>query len=297
MGAHQHQPRQGPAGPIAAAQAHQSGLIQRRRADLHQSIEQAGGRLEQEPPRPAPALGGSRRRELPHRGSQGRQLLRPLPIHRHADIALQAGQTGAELLEAGGGRRPIQLRQAQPLHRRRRNPPAALLGHPVGQMAGLVAKQPVAGEGGGVHRFTLQQVHAMAGGAPPRQESGHQQGGIEGAQFGLQHLHLEGEVPPQGGIAAAHDQPAIQQPRRLGLGQGRPQRRADLAQPRGGGPWLEGPGVGQDEQQRRGVGQAPPQAGSIPTQQQGTAVHGLGAGGVVVEHDDFEPVCHGTIVP
>jgi len=26
-------------------------------------------------------------------------------------------------------------------------------------------------------------------------------------------------------------------------------------------------------------------------------VHGLGSGGIVVEHDDLEPLCHGTIVP
>jgi hypothetical protein len=35
----------------------------------------------------------------------------------------------------------------------------------------------------------------------------------------------------------------------------------------------------------------------IPAQQQRTAMHGLRAGGVVVQNNDFEPICHGTIVP
>ena len=35
----------------------------------------------------------------------------------------------------------------------------------------------------------------------------------------------------------------------------------------------------------------------IPAQQQRRAVNGLGSGGIVVEHDDLEPLCHGTIVP
>ena len=50
---------------------------------------------------------------------------------------------------------------------------------------------------------------------------------------------------------------------------------------------------GQHEQQRRRVRQAPAQAGGIGGQQQRTAVHRLGAGGIVVEDHNL----HGTIVP
>jgi hypothetical protein len=45
------------------------------------------------------------------------------------------------------------------------------------------------------------------------------------------------------------------------------------------------------------VGQTLEQAGPIPLQQQRTAVHRLGSGGVVIEDDDLEATGHGTIVP
>jgi hypothetical protein len=236
-------------------------------------------------------------------------LLRPLGIHRHPVLAHQAGQAGAELLETvqvvtrrqgrrrQGRRRPIQLRQREPLHGRRRDASATLLSHPIGQVTGLVTKQSVSGEGGGVHRFALEQVHPMAGGAPARQEGGHQQGAVEGAQLLCQQLHLQGEMAPQGGVAPAHQQPLVQRAGGLGLGQGWSQLPADRAQPLGRRLRIQGAGVGQHKQERGRVRKPPPQRGPIPAQQQRTAVQGLGSGGVVVQHDDFAPLCHGTIVP
>lgn len=54
------------------------------------------------------------------------------------------------------------------------------------------------------------------------------------------------------------------------------------------------------------MGQAPPQADRIPAQQQRATVQRLGAGGIVIEHDDLQGrsgglrrlrLFHGTIVP
>ena len=139
-------------------------------------------------------------------------------------------------------------------------------------------------------------MHPGLGGATALQKGRHQQGGVEGAELGAEHLPLQGEVAPQGGIPAAHHQP-VGHPRRL---QGRFQGAADLPQPRRRRCRPEGAGVGQHEQQRRRMAQSRLQAGPIPAEQQRAAMHRLGSGGVVVNHDDLEwlqpDLLHGTIV-
>jgi len=164
-------------------------------------------------------------------------------------------------------------------------------------MAAGVGEQTIGREGGGVHGLPMQQVHTVHGGAPTRQERRHQQRGVEGAELGGDLIHLQRKVTAQGGITTADDQPAIDPAGGQGPLQLRPQGAADLGDPPGGFNRRQGTGVGQQEQQRRGVTQAGLEAGPIPGQQQRCAVHRLGSGGIVVDHDDLEPLCHGTIVP
>jgi len=150
------------------------------------------------------------------------------------------------------------------------------------------------GEGRGVHRFAVQQMHTIHSGAPAWQESGNVQSGIHGPETSLQlfrqHSRFKHAMTAQGGIASTHQQ-------QLGLGnafgfQRLVQRVHDLAialSRRIGG---EGTGVRQNKQKWRTMAQAPSQALHIPTQQQRTAVHRLGTGGIVVDHNKG----HGTII-
>ena len=96
----------------------------------------------------------------------------------------------------------------------------------------------------------MQQVHPIHRGAPAGQKGRCQQGGIEGPQLLLDHLQLQGEMTAQGGITTAQDQPAIQHPLRLGLGQGRRQGPTDLLHPLARLIRGQGPGIGQHKQQR-----------------------------------------------
>ena len=258
----------------------------------------------EEPPRPPPALGSGWRRELPHRSGQNPKLLRPLRIHGHVGLALQLGQPLAELLitrwiDLGA----IQRRQAQNLHLLGSNAACRFFGHPIGQKAVLVAKQAIAGKGAGVHGFSMQQVHARHRGAPALQESRHQKRCIKGAELRADGLELQREMAPQGGIAPAHDHPVVN-PLSCGVStissqlfHGLFQGLADPANPFRSGPSGQGPGIRQNKQQRGWVPQPLQQGGLIPLQQQGTAVHRLRSGGVVIEDDDFEATGHGTIVP
>ena len=144
-----------------------------------------------------------------------------------------------------------------------------------------------------MHGLTLQEMDSAHRGAPPFQERRHQQGGGEWTQLSGDHIHLQREVAAQGGIAAA-DQPPALEPR---CRQGRRQGPADLTHPLGRRRRRQRPGVGKQKQQGRWVLQPRRQGGPIPAQQQGTAVHGLGAGWVIVKNDDLEVGGHGTIVP
>ena len=152
-----------------------------------------------------------------------------------------------------------------------------------------------------MHRLAVQPVHRIAGGAATFQKGRRQQGGVEGPQLGGEHIHLERIVAAQGGIAATHQLPAADPAALGGLLQCRCQRAADLAHPLPGRLGRQGARVGQQEQQRRRVTQALQQGGVIPAQQQRAAMHGLRAGGVVIEDDDLgwrqARVLHGTIVP
>lgn len=108
----------------------------------------------------------------------------------------------------------------------------------------------------------------------------------------------------QGGIAPAHQQPGAGAGFAWYLADGPPQSPADGRHPLRRLLRLERPGVAEQEQQGRGVTQGPPEGGGIPAQQQGTAMHRLGSGGVVIQDDDLQssgcgggPGGHGTIVP
>ena len=289
---HQHQPRQRARGR-APAQAGQGRRAQGLRRHVHQGVQQAGGRLEQQPLRPLP------RRRLhggAHRVPQHLQLLRTLRIHHQPGIARQPPQPLDQRLTAGGH----QFSQADLLHRLGQQPPAAFLGQPVAQHACAVAEAAITGEGRAMHRLAMQQMTARHRGASALQEGGHQQGGVEGAQLRRDHLCLQRRVPPQGGVAAAHHQPALDAGRR----QRRPQCPADLPHPIGRRLRLQSTGVGEQEQQRRRVAQGAQQGAWIPAEQQQAAMHRLRAGGIVVEDDHLQRGRevggrggHGTIVP
>ena len=107
-------------------------------------------------------------------------------------------------------------------------------------------------------------------------------------------------MAPQGGVAAAHDQPVIDTRATrasIQLGHDRLQGPGNLLNPGSGCLGGQGAGVSQYKEQGRRVRQTLEQGGPIPLQQQGTAVHRLGSGGVVIEDDDLEATGHGTIVP
>jgi hypothetical protein len=283
MGAHQHQPD--PAPPQGRQTLRAQGLGRQG----HQAIDQAGGRLQQ---RPLALL-----HQQPQRSSKSLQLLGPLGIHDHHGLRSQLLQAAAEQLHTARSRGGIQLRQTQQPHLLRRHHPLGFLLHPGRQMAAAEPEQAIAGERGGVHGLPVQQMNTIHRGAAPGQKRRRQQGQPEGAQLLADHLELQRKVPPQGGIATADHQPLVQQPLSHRRGQGRPQGPADLLDPLARRLRVESAGIGEHKQQRRGMGQALPQAGRIPTQQQRTAVHRLRSGGIVVDHDDFQPHGHGTIVP
>ena len=117
-------------------------------------------------------------------------------------------------------------------------------------MTGAEAEQAIAGKRRGVHRFAMEQMHPIHGGASARQESRRQQGGVKRAELLLDRFHLHGEMAAQGGITTAHHEPAIDHASSLGFRQLWLQGPADLHRPlaRFGGP--QRPGVGQYEQQR-----------------------------------------------
>ena len=219
-------------------------------------------------------------------------MLGPLGIGHQKPIPLQPRQPG------GQGRRLVglKLRQADPPDRARRNAPAALGFDPGGQEAGGVAEAGVRGEGGAVHRFAVKQVDPLHRGAPTLHEGGHQQGGVKRTELLVDHLHLQRTMAPQGGVPAADHQPAGHP----SLSEGRLEGPADLPHPHRRRRGAHGPGVGQQKQQGGGVQQTRQQGGVIPAQQQRAAVHRLGAGGIVIDHDDLQrwPLNrHGTIVP
>ena len=281
MGAHQHQPRLAPAIGATAAEGRQPAGVKGLGRQGHQAIEQAGGALKQEASRRL--LASSHQRA--HRRAEAGELLGPLRIHHHQRVSRQRHQPLAQ----GRPGRWLQLRQSDVTHRRRRDAPATLLLRPFGQPTGAVAEQAVAGEGAVMHRLTLQQVHPCHRGAPTLQEGRHQEGGLKGPQLLPDHLRLQREMAPQGRIAAAHHQPAVDHPVAPGLRQGGHQGQADLPHPSAGLVRIQGTGVGQQKEQRRRMGQSGRQGLGVPAEQQRRTVHGLGAGGVVVEDDHLEP--------
>ena len=308
MGAHQHQASEGLPIGVAATQGRQAGGVEGLGRQGGQGREQAGGRLEQKPPRP-----GGRSHDLIHRGSKGGQLGRPLAINHHPGVACEIRQPAHQGLKTSAlgpipfrhGR--LELAAVNALHGLGRDRSGRFLRHPGRQKAGAVAEEPVLGEGTAVHRFAVQQVHSCRRGPAAAQEGGHQKTGGEGAQLGSDHLALQGEMAPQGRIAATHHQPAVDPAGGDGLDQQGLERAAEGRQPGAGLLGRQVAGIDQQEQQGRRIGQALAQAGGVPAQQQRAAVHRLGAGGIVVKHDDlegarlggpgFRGLSHGTIVP
>ena len=216
----------------------------------------------------------------------------PLGIH-HPHALVQPGRQTRRHSLATVRSSAVKLGTVEALHLLGGHAAAALLLHPGGQMARAVAEQTIAGKGSLMHGLAVQKVHPTDGGAPALQKRGDQQGGGKWTELRGDDVHLQGEMAAQGRVAAAHQPPAGD----ASSSQGRRQSPADLAHPLGGSLGGQGPGVGQQKQQRRGVLQPRRQGGRIPAQQQGAAVHRLGAGGVIVDDQDLEGGGHGTIVP
>ena len=286
MGAHHHQPGQGGAGGGSAPQARQASGIQRLGGQGRQGGRKPRRALGQEA---AGAAAGGRLAvaggagQIPQGCGQGGQVFRPFGVHRHQHLVREGRQPLPQPCGIA-----LQVRQSQKLHAGRAQAAAAALLHPVGQVAGGVAEQAVAGEVALMHRLAVEPVHPVHGGAAALQEGGNEQGGVEGTQGRRQLLHLQGEVAAQGGIPPAHQQPVIEKAALPGPYQGLVQLRRQLPHPRAGLGGAEGPGVGQQEQQGRRMGQTGIQGGRVPAQEQGAAMHRLGAGGVIVDHDDLQ---------
>ena len=92
----------------------------------------------------------------------------------------------------------------------------------------------------------MQQVNSRHRGAAALQKGRHQERGIKGAELSLEPIHFHGEMAPQGGIAAAHDQPVGES---IQLGHGLLQGPGNLLNPHGRRLGRQSPGVGEHEQQ------------------------------------------------
>ena len=96
----------------------------------------------------------------------------------------------------------------------------------------------------------MQQVHAVLGGASPRQKRRGKQGGGEGTQLLLDHLKLQRKVTAKGGVPATEDQPAINHSCRLRFRQGRFQGLTNTANAVLSGTRSQRPRVGEQKEQR-----------------------------------------------
>ena len=225
-----------------------------------------------------------------HRCGQSGELLLPLGIHHHRGIALEPTQTLDQQRQAccAGG---IKLPAADALHGRRGNGPITFLLQPAGQITAAETEQPVLSKRRGVHRFPVEEMHAVHGGAAPFQERRNMERGIKGPEGRLQHLRLQHPMTAQGRIPTTHQQHLItrQSLPLQRLIQGHRNTAVAFRGIRG----HQRPGVGQQKQQGRRMAQPPAQGVDIPAQQQRAAVHRLRAGGIVVNDHNL----HGTIVP
>ena len=169
----------------------------------------------------------------------------------------------------------------------RRQGAAVLLADPLPQVRAAIAKDAVAGEfglgGRRQHVAVGDIVHVVDGIAPALQEEGHDEDAIEtAAQPRGQGVHLAGVVAAQGGVAPAdHDKAAAGSARRRG------QVGGDLAVQAARGFQRQGARVGEDVKDRGLAPQLSGQRGNGPLGEDGHAGDGLGAGGVVVQHDDL----------
>ena len=228
-------------------------------------------------------------RQLTHQGAEEGQVVRPLGVHHHQPVAREGSQPLAQGLAPGlPSGRPLQLPPTQEVHLPSGDAPAALLLHPLPEVAGGVGEEAIPGKGRFMDGLARQTVHPIHRGAAPFQEGGHEEGGIDGAQRLGQGLHLQGEMAPQGGIAPAHHQGAVHPPFGLGGRQGWHQGAADLAHPGGRLSGPQSPGVGQQEEKGRSLAQPLGQGRPIPAQQKGASMEGLGSGGIVIQNNDFQ---------
>ena len=148
-----------------------------------------------------------------------------------------------------------------------------------------IAEDAVAGglgQGGGGELVAFaHEMDVIDGDAPPLEEGGDDQGGVEGTEDGSESIRFGGVVAAQGGVAAADDG-ATPPGRPRGSGEGG----RDLAI--GGAGGLGAPGATVDQDRKEGVGLAElaGDVGGGRLDQGADGVDGLHAGGIVIEGDD-----------
>jgi hypothetical protein len=107
--------------------------------------------------------------------------------------------------------------------------------------------------------------------------------GVKRAKFRGNDIGFHGVMSPQGGVGTADDEEIPDAFSRNRLFQ----IVADFSRDGGGSLWGEGSGIGEDKENWRGVAQPQPQGVRIPAGEQQAAVDSLGAGGVIIEDNDF----------
>ena len=267
----------GPWRVTAAVPAHGLGR-HRLRWESGQRRQQAGGAAEQE------ALAGGDARQDPVR--EGVQVCLDLGVHDAAGVAPQPLQAAGQVLGIAA-----QVRKQEALDRRGGDAPAGLLRHIVGQVAGGVAEDRVAGEFGLMDRdrspVHQQVVGAVQGRAASLEEGRDQEVGVERAQLFGDDVGLHRVVTAQGRVRAADQEGGYGVPgRRPGVQRGL-EVAADLPGDGGGALRVHAPGVGEHEEQGRGVRQGGAQGLRVPAGQEQATMDGLGPRGVVVQDDDL----------
>jgi hypothetical protein len=186
-----------------------------------------------------------------------------------------------------------------PVPRRSRAPAARIL-PPIfcSTQAGRWLGEPGDPDKGG-DRLAIQATHPVHRGAAPRQRRRQAGWRRTGPQLRMEHLHLQGKWPRRVESPRLYHHPAIQTPRRLG-----PRQLAgfrDLRMPRtrlAGRIRAQSPGVGEHETAAARRGPSPAAGCRHPSAAAADSCATVGhPGGVVIQHDQLEPLRHGTIVP
>ena len=255
------------AGPAAAHVLAHGDRRHRLGRQLRQGGEQAGATTEEEA-----LAGGDVGQDI---GGEAVQVGLSLGVHHAAGIA---GEGHEPLPDAGA-----HLSQQEPLDLPRRDASPGLFGDIIRQVAGGVAKYRIAGEFrlGGGHWLAVDQqvVDGVAGDAPALEEGRGKEVGIKGPQFLGHDIGLHRVVAAQGGVGAADEQgmdlPPLGRQFPRPVGQGQLEVVADLAGDLRRLVRAHATGVGEDEEQGRGIVQGLTQGGDIPAGQQQAAMDGL----------------------